>query len=118
MKLEKEIYIKQIKSSNFFKKHKKLSYSKHYWKSIFIFSKLLTYHFTENKSKSNIASVLQINPYFINQYENAANNYSKKQIFQIIEYLREYDLKSKGVMNKSFTQNHLLQELIFKILHT
>ncbi|MAW31478.1 MAG: DNA polymerase III subunit delta [Flavobacteriales bacterium] len=81
------------------------------------FQKLLTYHFTENKSKSNIASVLQINPYFINQYEKGANNYSKKQIFKIIEYLKEYDLKSKGVMNKSFTQNHLLQELIFKILH-
>lgn len=81
------------------------------------FQKLLTYHFLENKSKSNIASALQINPYFVNQYEKAANNFSKNQIFAIIEHLKEYDLKSKGVMNKSFNQTHLMQELIFKILH-
>lgn len=82
------------------------------------FQKLLTYHFIENKSRSNISSTLQINPYFVNQYETAAKNYNKRQIFQIINFLAEYDLKSKGIMNKSFNQKDLLQELIFKILHT
>jgi hypothetical protein len=38
-------------------------------------------------------------------------------LFFIFEHLKDYDLKSKGVNNKSTTHEGLLKELIFKILH-
>ena len=47
----------------------------------------------------------------------ASQKYSPKKLVKIISYLREYDLKSKGVNNASATDGELLKELIFKILH-
>jgi DNA polymerase-3 subunit delta len=81
------------------------------------FSKLLLYHFLSDKSKTGIASALGVNPYFITEYEMAAKKYNLSKLFAIIEYIREYDLKSKGVINVSTADGELLKELIFKILH-
>ncbi len=82
------------------------------------FQKIMTYHFLEDKSPKAAAIALKVNPFFISQYQTAAQNYSKRQLFYIFEYLKDYDLKSKGVNNKSTNQEGLLKELIFKILHT
>lgn len=81
------------------------------------FQKVITYHFVEDKSATSISKSLKINPYFINQYQKAAKNYNIKQLLCIFTYLKEYDLRSKGVNNKSTNQSELLKELIFKILH-
>lgn len=81
------------------------------------FQKIMIYHFLEDKSTKNASSILKVNPFFISQYQKGAQNYNKKQLFHIFEYLKEYDLKSKGVNNKSTKQGELLKELIFKILH-
>ncbi len=81
------------------------------------FQKILIYHSLSQKDSQSITSALKINPFFINQYQEAAKKYSKKQLFYIFQYLKEYDLKSKGLNNKSTNQNGLLKELIFKILH-
>ena len=81
------------------------------------FQKIITYHFLEDKSPKSAASVLKVNPFFVSQYQTAAQNYSTQQLFYIFEHLKDYDLKSKGVNNKSTTHEGLLKELIFKILH-
>jgi DNA polymerase-3 subunit delta len=81
------------------------------------FQKIMIYHFLEDKSSRSVASSLKINPFFVSQYQNASRNYNKKQLFSIFTYLQEYDLKSKGVNNKSNSQSGLLKELTFKILH-
>ena len=81
------------------------------------FQKIMVYHFLEDKSPKSAASALKVNPFFVSQYQTAAQNYSKRQLFYIFEYLKDYDLKSKGVNNKSTTHEGLLKELIFKILH-
>jgi DNA polymerase-3 subunit delta len=81
------------------------------------FSKVLAYHFTTDKSKNNLASVLKINPFFVKDYQLAAQNFNPKKTVHIIELLREYDLKSKGVNNVSASDGELLKELTFKILH-
>jgi DNA polymerase-3 subunit delta len=83
----------------------------------FYFSKLLMYHFLADKSSQNVASHLKINPYFVRDYQTAAKKYNTKKVVDIISYLREYDLKSKGVNNVSTTHGELLKELMFKILH-
>jgi len=82
------------------------------------FQKIMTYHFLEDKSLKSAASSLKVHPFFVNQYQNAAKNYNKKQLFCIFEYLKEYDLKSKGMNNKSTGQSGLLKELTFKIIHS
>lgn len=86
--------------------------------SLFIFfEKIMTYHFLNEKNPQSIAAALKINPFFVSQYQKAARNYTKKQLFFIFENLKKYDLRSKGVKNKSTTQGELLKELVFKILH-
>ncbi len=81
------------------------------------FNKLIIYHSLSDKSQANAAKVLGVNPFFVKDYVNAANNYKPDKLIRIISYLREYDLKSKGVENLSATDGELLKELIFKILH-
>ncbi len=81
------------------------------------FRKILIYKYTNDKSPNNIAKHLKINPFFVKQYQNAAGNYSKKQLFHIFELLKEYDLKSKGVKNKNTNEKELLKELLLKIIY-
>tara|TARA_B100000767_G_scaffold131448_1_gene124816 strand:+ start:27 stop:1028 length:1002 start_codon:yes stop_codon:yes gene_type:complete len=81
------------------------------------FQKIMVYHFLEDKSPKFAANALKVNPFFVSQYQTASQHYSKRQLFYIFEYLKDYDLKSKGVNNKSTSHKQLLKELIFKILH-
>lgn len=81
------------------------------------FNKVLLYHFVVDKNKFNAAKELGVNPYFIDGYQRAAQNYGTVKLKQIFSYLRECDLKSKGVDNASATEGELLKELVFKILH-
>jgi len=80
------------------------------------FTKVLTYHYVKDKTPQNLAREMGINPYFIKDYEQAARNYNYAKTMQIISYLSEYDLKSKGV-NSTGGDGGLMKELIFKILH-
>ena len=87
--------------------------------SIFsFFQKVIIYKQLQNQSKQKIALGLKINPYFISQYKVASNNYPTQQLYYIFEYIRDYELRSKGINNKNTTHESLLTELIFKILHT
>lgn len=81
------------------------------------FSKILIYHSLSDKSRNNVASALKVNPFFVSDYETTAKNYSLSKTIDIISYLREYDLKSKGVDSTGIEEGDLLRELVFKILH-
>ena len=81
------------------------------------FSNILKLHYLKDKSQNNIASVLRVNPFFVKDYQTAARNYNIRKAVKIIEYLRDYDLKSKGVDSASTSPGELIKELIFKILH-
>ena len=81
------------------------------------FSNILTFHYTKDKSKNNMAAILKVPPFFVQEYQVAAQNYNIKKAVKVIEYLRTYDLKSKGVENASTDGGELLKELVFKIIH-
>ena len=83
----------------------------------FFFSKLLNYHFLKDRSRRNVAGTLRIDPYFVQEYENAAKIYTPAKTVQIIGLLREFDLKSKGFGNVSTSHGDLLKELVYKIMH-
>jgi DNA polymerase-3 subunit delta len=80
------------------------------------FSKVLAYHYIKDKSPQSLARELGVSPYFVKDYEQAARGYSLGKTFQVISYLREYDLKSKGVESNT-DAGGLMKELMFKILH-
>ena len=77
----------------------------------------MIYQSLKDKSSKNAASALGVNPYFVSQFQTASRNYPMKKLFEIFTYLKEYDLKSKGVNNFSTPEYELLKELTFKILH-
>ena len=81
------------------------------------FTKLLIYHQLKDKSRNNVAAALSVNPFFVRDYQVAAKNYNNQKLVAIIGYLREYDLKAKGVDNISTPDGELFKELMFKILH-
>lgn len=81
------------------------------------FQKIMIYHNLKDKSKNNAASALGVNPFFVSTYQIASKNYSMSKLFKIFTYLKEYDLKSKGINNPSTNESELLKELTFKILH-
>ncbi len=81
------------------------------------FTQLLMYHGLKDKGKINVAKVLRINPYFVNEYQSASRNYPMRKVAQIIALLREADLKSKGVGASNLPPGDILKELLFKIMH-
>jgi len=81
------------------------------------FSKILNYHFLEDKSQNNVASVLGVHPFFVKTYVAAAKNYNIKKLVEIVSILREYDMKSKGFGNISASPADLQREMVYRILH-
>jgi DNA polymerase-3 subunit delta len=81
------------------------------------FSKLLIFHYLEDKSRNNVAAALSVNPFFVADYQQAASSYKVSKIVSIISILREYDLKAKGVDSTSTPDGELMKEMVFKILH-
>lgn len=80
------------------------------------FTQLLSYHGLKDKSKMSIAKALGVNPYFVSDYVDASRNYPMRKVSQIIGFLRDADVKSKGV-GANQTHADILKELLFKILH-
>jgi DNA polymerase-3 subunit delta len=85
------------------------------------FSRLLRYHVIIRNSRGaqskDIAAKLGVSPFFLKDYETAASKYPILKVVQIIELLREYDMKSKGWNSPGTPDSELLKELIFKIMH-
>lgn len=81
------------------------------------FTQLLMYHGLKDKSKTNVARALRVNPYFVEDYVQAGQQYPMRKVSQIIALLRDADLKSKGVGASHITDEDVLKELLFKILH-
>lgn len=83
-----------------------------------LFTQLLQYHALPNKNSSKtVATALRVNPFFVNDYITAGKNYPMRKVSQIIGFIRDADLKSKGVGARDLPHGDLLKELLFKIMH-
>lgn len=80
------------------------------------FTKLLKLHFSKDKSKSNIATVLGVNLFFVNDYFEAARNYSWTDCMDCIAVLREFDLKAKGYNSTDVSEKELYKEMLVKLI--
>ncbi|MBL4586288.1 MAG: DNA polymerase III subunit delta [Flavobacteriales bacterium] len=82
------------------------------------FFKILLLHYLQKRGRAGeAAKELRVNPYFIKDYQLGARNYSEQKLKRVISYLRDADLKSKGVDNPSADAGDLMKELVFKIMH-
>lgn len=81
------------------------------------FGQLLHYHGLQDKSSRSVASALRINPYFVNEYIEAARNYPMRKVSAVIGTLREFDVKSKGVGANAVPQGDLLKEMLVRIMN-
>ncbi|AOR27201.1 DNA polymerase III delta subunit [Formosa sp. Hel1_33_131] len=79
------------------------------------FSKLMTLHTVRDKNPGTVAKALGVNPYFVNEYIAVSRNFPMKRISGVLETLRTYDTKSKGV-GANLTPKDLYNELIYNIL--
>lgn len=81
------------------------------------YTKLLKLHFSKDKNRNTLATMLGVNPYFINDYLEASRNYSWFDCMHCIEVLREFDMKSKGYNSSSdVTQKELYKEMLYKLM--
>lgn len=81
------------------------------------FSRLLIAHAAKDKSQASLARLLKVSPYFVKDYITGLRHYPINKVARIIGYIREFDMRSKGVNNVSTSEHDLLRELIFKITH-
>ncbi len=81
------------------------------------FSQLLQYHGLKDKSKFNVAKALGVNPFFVDEYVIAARNFPMRKVSQIIEVIRDIDVKSKGVGAGSMKEDDMLKEMVYKIFN-
>lgn len=80
------------------------------------FSQLLHIHGLQDKTPRSVASAIRVNPYFVNEYLVAVKNYPMRNVSHVINLLREYDVKSKGVGVSATPQGDLLKELMVRIM--
>ncbi len=80
------------------------------------YCKLLKLHYSSDKSKNAVASVIGVNPFFVSDYLEAARRYSIKKCVENIAVLREFDLKSKGYGVGDIDQKELYREMIYKLM--
>ena len=81
------------------------------------FTKIFLFHLNKNLPDKDIASVIKVSPFFLKDYRTAAANYSPQKLEQVFKILEEFDLRSKGVNNRSLKEGELLKEMVARILN-
>ncbi|MCE2733012.1 MAG: DNA polymerase III subunit delta [Chryseotalea sp.] len=80
------------------------------------FGKLLAATAATDKSDKGLVSALKISPYAARDYITALRAFPADKIMQNISFLKEADLKLKGVDSGSADEGQILRELVFKLI--
>ena len=81
------------------------------------FSKLLVAAQASDKSEKGLASELKVSPYAVRDYSFALRQYPLPKIVDNIGFIKEADLKLKGVNSGSDTDGQIIRELVWKLMH-
>ena len=81
------------------------------------FSKILLVHHTKDKPQQDLARLLQVNPYFVQEYLLAAQHYPLPKAIENIHHLHQADLQLKGIDYPALEEGAVLKELVFKLMH-
>jgi len=80
------------------------------------FSKLLVASAAKDKSEKGLASELKVSPYAVRDYSFALRQYPLERIIDNISFLKEADLKLKGVNSGSSTDGQVMRELVWRLI--
>jgi DNA polymerase-3 subunit delta len=80
------------------------------------FSKLLAASQAPDKSDKGLVSALKISPYAARDYVQALRLFQQDKIIQNISFLRDADLKLKGVDAGAADEGQVLRELVYKLI--
>lgn len=81
------------------------------------FSNLMMYHYLQDKTEYAVVGALKVSPYQVKDYKKAATVYNARKTMNIISFIREAAAKFNGVDTVPISDEDLLKELVFKILH-
>lgn len=82
-----------------------------------LFSKLLAASQASDKSEKGLVSELKVSPYAVRDYTLALHHYSQQKLMENISFLREADLKLKGVNTGSTDEGQIFRELIWRLMN-
>jgi DNA polymerase-3 subunit delta len=80
------------------------------------FSKLLIANHLTDKSDKGLASELKVSPYAVRDYSLALRKYSSAKVINNISYIKEADLKLKGVNTGASDDGQIFRELVWRIM--
>ncbi|MBB6610151.1 DNA polymerase III subunit delta [Pontibacter sp. Tf4] len=81
------------------------------------FSKLLSLHGAADKSDAGLKKLLGQQAWKLKEYQHAMRLYPINRVADIVHYIREADLQSKGITGGDMSEADIMRELVFKILH-
>ncbi len=82
------------------------------------FSNLLICYYSKDRSASGLAQELSLrSPKMADDYLQGMRVFPAMKVFGLIGEIRQADARSKGVDNASATDEDILKELVYKILH-
>lgn len=81
------------------------------------FSKIALVHRAGPMPDNQLAGLIGVNPYGVKEYIAAAKNYKLGKVIDVFAYIKEADLRFKGVDSGSMEEGEILRELVYKILH-
>ncbi len=80
------------------------------------FSKLLAASVIPDKSEKGLINSLKINPYAVKDYSLALRNFNTQSLEHSFAFIRQADLKLKGVNSGSQTEGQILKELVTRLV--
>jgi DNA polymerase III subunit delta len=81
------------------------------------FSKIALIHRAGPMPENQLAGLIGINPYGLNEYLAASRNYKLGKVIEVFGFIKEADLRFKGVDSGSMDEGEILRELVYKIMH-
>lgn len=81
------------------------------------FSRLLTVGMNKGASDKDLQSKLKLSSaFFIREYKQALRFWNGRKVLNAFEVLSEYDLKLKGVNNRSTNPSEILKEMMWRLM--
>lgn len=81
------------------------------------FSKIALVHRAGAMPENQLAGVIGVHPYGVKEYLAVSRNYKLGKVIEVFAYIKEADLRFKGVDSGSMDEGEILRELVYKILH-
>lgn len=80
------------------------------------FVKLYTMHQLAGANDKELGAAMGVNPFFMNEYKQAARHFNRPRVEHIIGILSDFDLRTKGVNNRRWKDEDLIIELVHRIM--